>query len=95
MHNEERGILEFEMVTAHPIDEHLARNIAGQLKLKFGSDIELRTRTDPSLIGGALIRNKDRVYDASIARQLEMMRDDAIAKTVAQLRQRTEQFATE
>lgn len=95
MRNEQRGIMEFEMVTAHPVDEHLARTVAGQLKEKFRSDIELRTMTDPALIGGVLIRNKDKVYDASIARQLELLRQDAVAKTITQLRQRIEQFATD
>lgn len=95
MRNEERGVLEFQMVTAQPVDEQFARTIAGQIKQKFGADIELHTLTDPSLIGGVLIRNGDTVYDASIARQLEMMREDAVAKTVALLRQRPERFATE
>ena len=43
------------------------------------SNIDLETEIDESLIGGFILRWKDKQYDASIRREIENMRN-AIAK---------------
>lgn len=95
LRNEQQGIMAFDMITARAVDDATARHVAAELKRKFGSEIELRTFVNPSLLGGVMFRTRDKVYDASIARKLQLMRDDAIRQTAQSLRQNAAQFSTE
>ena len=40
-----------------------------------GRDVQLATRVDPSIIGGAVTRIGSTVYDGSVTRQLERLRE--------------------
>ena len=40
----------------------------------LGSQVELETDVDPSMIGGVMLRIGDTVYDGSIAARLERLR---------------------
>ena len=80
MRNEQQGVVAFDMVTAQPVDDAMAQRVAADLKQKFGSEVELHTFVNPALLGGVLFRTKDKVYDASIARKLQLVREDAFGK---------------
>ncbi len=95
LRNAERNILQFEMTTSLPASDSQARSVAEQLKSKFGADIELDTSVDPSILGGVVIRHGDTVYDASIARRLEMFCETSVANTATAFRDRTQEFASE
>ncbi len=94
LRNEQQGVLAFDMVTAKAVDDAMARRVAAELKQKFGAEVELRTFVDPSLLGGVLFRTKDKVYDASIARKLQMMRADALRHAAQSMRQHAGQFSS-
>ena len=67
-------VIRAEVVTAVPLPqdrvEALQRGLAGAT----GRDVQLETRVDPSIIGGAITRIGSTVYDGSITRQLEKMK---------------------
>ncbi len=95
MLNRKKGIIQVQMVTAEPVDTGLVEQVRQSLKQKLGSDVEVSTSIDPKLLGGVLIRVGDKVYDGSVARKLELLRDQAVEKTVSQMRETASRFAAE
>jgi F-type H+-transporting ATPase subunit delta len=71
----EKGIALVDVTTAEPLDtagqalvrEHLARLLGKK-------DIELRLKTDPSIIGGIVAQYGDQVIDGSVVNQLRRLR---------------------
>jgi len=72
---EHAKVIRAEVVTAValPADRvaALQRGLAGAT----GREVQLETRVDPSIIGGAIARIGSTVYDGSVTRQLEKMKD--------------------
>jgi len=72
---EHAKVVRAEVVTAValPADRiaALQRGLAGAT----GLDVQLENRVDPSIIGGAITRIGSTVYDGSVVRQLEKMKD--------------------
>jgi F-type H+-transporting ATPase subunit delta len=52
--------------------------IADGLAAATGRTVSVSTRVDPALIGGAVARIGSTVYDGSVARQLERLRERLI-----------------
>jgi F-type H+-transporting ATPase subunit delta len=48
-----------------------------------GREVQLETRVDPSIIGGAITRIGSTVYDGSVTRQLEKMKEALMAAAVS------------
>jgi F-type H+-transporting ATPase subunit delta len=75
--NRRRGIMTAEVTTAVPLDAEMERTVtqrlAAYLKRQPGQ-IALRTRVDPSLIGGVIARVGDEVIDDSVRGRLERLR---------------------
>jgi len=94
MRNEQRGVVQVKMVTASPIDAATVEQVKSRLQEQLGSEVDLNTATDPKLIGGVLLRIGDKVYDGSVARKLELLRDQAIAATVEEIRHAGGKFST-
>jgi F-type H+-transporting ATPase subunit delta len=65
------GIAEVEVVSAYPLESAQQQKIADAMGKRLGKKIEISTRTDKSLIGGAVIRAGDSVIDASIRGRLK------------------------
>lgn len=70
---EAEKIVEAEVVSAFPLSEALQQQITEALKNRLGRDVTLATRIDESLIGGAIIRADDLVFDASVSGQLDKL----------------------
>jgi len=60
-------------------EPQIKKQILELMKNYANADIDLKTEIDESLIGGFILRWKDKQYDASIRREIENMRT-AIAK---------------
>ena len=72
------GIVKAEIVSAVEIDEETLYRIKGKIENLFGKKAEITVKLDPSLIGGFIVKVADKVLDASIKTQLEMLK-----KTIA------------
>jgi F-type H+-transporting ATPase subunit delta len=72
-------VMKAEIVSAVALSADRVTALTEGLKRATGRDIRLATRVDPSIIGGAVVRIGSTVYDGSITRQLERMRDTLAA----------------
>lgn len=71
-----KGISIVEITSAEPLAAETLEAIRTKLvtsKLTHGQ-IEFRTSVDPSLIGGFVISFEDKLYDASVSHQLDLLR---------------------
>jgi F-type H+-transporting ATPase subunit delta len=66
-----RGVVRAEVTTASPLDGRHAEAIQQGLATLTGRQVLL----DPAIIGGLVARIGSTVYDASVARQLEKMKE--------------------
>lgn len=73
-----RKVVRAEITTATPLPDGRAATIEQRLVQATGSKVLLSTRTDPAIIGGVVARIGSTVYDGSVTRQLERMRERLI-----------------
>ena len=71
-----RGIVEAEITVARELDENERARIGVQLDELTGRTVEVRTRVDPSILGGVVVRIGDRLIDASVAGRLQRLRQE-------------------
>lgn len=72
---EHQQVLRAEVTTAVALPDDRKAAIAGGLESATGRKVRMTTRVDPALIGGAVARIGSTVYDGSVARQLERLRE--------------------
>jgi F-type H+-transporting ATPase subunit delta len=70
-----RGVVRAEVTTASPLDGPRAEAIQQGLAALTGRTVLLATKIDPAIIGGLVARIGSTVYDGSVARQLEKMKE--------------------
>jgi F-type H+-transporting ATPase subunit delta len=70
-----RQIVRAEVTTATPLAPERIQDIQKSLAQMTGRSVMLQTRVDPSILGGMVARVGSVVYDASITRQLQKMRE--------------------
>jgi F-type H+-transporting ATPase subunit delta len=87
-----RGRVHVELTTATPLDEAAAGRIAENLRAVLGGEPVLRRTTNPDLIGGAVLRVGDTVYDSSIANQLHLFRQQMIQRSAHEIQSRRDRF---
>jgi F-type H+-transporting ATPase subunit delta len=63
------------LTTSEPLDAEREARIKDSLAALTGRSVTLTTHVDPSLIGGLVARVGDTVYDASVATQLQKMKE--------------------
>jgi F-type H+-transporting ATPase subunit delta len=68
------GKVAVAVATACPLDEPARAAIVAALTEALGKQVILRVEVDEDLLGGAVVRVGDRVFDASIAADLDRMR---------------------
>lgn len=76
---EAAGVLTAELVTALPLGDDRQASLATALGQATGHRIEITGRVDESIIGGVVARVGSVVYDGSVVRQLERMRQQLAA----------------
>ncbi|MEZ5316675.1 MAG: ATP synthase F1 subunit delta [Vicinamibacterales bacterium] len=69
-----QNVIEAEVVTAVPLDETRRRALAEALGRATGGTVTIRDRVDPAIVGGLVARVGSTVFDGSVARQLERLR---------------------
>ena len=70
---ESERVLRVTLRSAVPVADNQADAIRAALKKRFGRDIDLDQRIDPSVIGGAVIDAGDMVIDGSVRGRLERL----------------------
>lgn len=78
----ERNVVEGRVVTAHPLAAESLAGLERQLVRLTGKKVELRTETDPSLLGGVTVYLGGKVIDGSVRTRLERVRDTLLAARV-------------
>lgn len=68
-------IVQAEVTTAVPLPDDRRAALEQGLARVTGQRVTLTTRVDPAIIGGAVTRVGSTVYDGSIVRQLERLRE--------------------
>ncbi len=69
------GIVQAEVTTAAPLTPGRLRDVEQALARATGRQVTITTRVDPAIIGGVVARVDSTVYDGSVVRQLERIRD--------------------
>ncbi len=69
------------LTTAVGLDPAELGRLAEQLSQRLGLEVRLRTQTDPDVLGGAVLRLGDRVYDGSLRGRLEQLRQRMLSAT--------------
>lgn len=68
--NEAEGAIKAQLITAFPATDAQKQTIAAALKQRFGRDVQMEYLTDPTLMGGAVVRAGDLVIDGSVRGKL-------------------------
>jgi F-type H+-transporting ATPase subunit delta len=71
-------VVEAEVTTAVPLPGDQAAALARTLSSSTGKRVSISTRVDPGILGGVVTRIGSVVYDGSIARQLDRMRESLV-----------------
>jgi F-type H+-transporting ATPase subunit delta len=68
-------VVRAEVTTASPLSTDRAQAIERGLAAMTGRTVRLATQVDPSIIGGVVARIGSTVYDGSVTRQLEKLKE--------------------
>ena len=71
-------LLKVQVVTAFELKEEYRIRLALKLKELFKQDIVLEVSVDPAIVGGLLIRAKDKIIDATLKGKLDRMKDNLL-----------------
>ena len=78
---ESRRVLRADIVTAVPLSDASRSALTEALGRASGKSVTLNASVDPAIIGGVIARVGSFVYDASLTRQLERMRETLTSAT--------------
>lgn len=92
LYNELRGRVPVQVLTATPLDSSQAQTLEASLRRILGGEPQMQPAVDPSLIGGVVLRVGDTVYDGSVARQLQQVREQMINRSVHEIQSRRDRF---
>ena len=70
---EHRGETTAEVVTAHPLTDGQVAALKTQLKARAGRDVTIDARTDPTILGGLIIKLGSQMIDASLKTKLNRL----------------------
>jgi F-type H+-transporting ATPase subunit delta len=74
------GIRKARLVTATEPSERLLQRLKDLVKQKTGDDVIIEVDVDPSLIGGFVFDIDDYLMDASVKRQLDLIREQFVER---------------
>ncbi|MEN6451125.1 MAG: ATP synthase F1 subunit delta [Thermoguttaceae bacterium] len=92
LHDHLRNRIPVTLTTATALSPEMVQQIMAQLRVKVGGEPILKQQIDPSLIGGAVLRIGDTIYDGSVANQLENLRQSIHQSTAHEIPSRRDRF---
>jgi F-type H+-transporting ATPase subunit delta len=87
-----RGRVRVELRTATSIEDGLSQRIETSLRRIVGGQPEVEPAVDPAVIGGIVLRVGDTIYDGSVARQLNQVREQMITRSIHEIQSRRDRF---
>lgn len=78
MWDEESGRVRGTLITAKPVDEETTARIAALFSERIGREMVLERRTDPEILGGAVLRYGDHRVDGSLRRRIRRLRREML-----------------
>jgi F-type H+-transporting ATPase subunit delta len=70
-----QGVAEAEVISAAEMNEAQKRGLLQNLEKQSGKKLQAKYSVDASLLGGALVRIGDTIYDGSVRNRLKQMRE--------------------
>ena len=95
IHDEMMGRVVASVKTAVPLTEELRDQISSSLSDLMNKQVKLNETVDTELIGGMIVRIGDRVFDSSVANQLDKLRRKAKIGFSSQLSSKLSMFSSE
>ncbi|MFZ9548654.1 MAG: ATP synthase F1 subunit delta [Bacteroidia bacterium] len=80
LHLKHQGIERVEVLTAAALDDAARLNLQKVIHATWGNATLMKERIQPDIIGGFIIRQGDRQWDRSIARELKSIRKQLMTK---------------
>lgn len=79
LYNEKMGVVTAEVITAVEIDVNDKKKVEKKiLEMTHAEKVRAIYKIDPSIVGGIVIKIGDTVYDASIRRKIQLLREQLI-----------------
>jgi len=75
-----QGVAEAEVSSAMPLNDKQKAALIGNLETVTGKKIQANYSLDPGLLGGAVVRIGDTIYDGSVRNQLDRLRERLTAE---------------
>ena len=75
-----QGIAEAEVLSAVPLNDKQKTALLRNLESVTGKKIQANYSLDPALLGGAVVRIGDTIYDGSVRNQLNRLRERLVAE---------------
>ncbi len=75
------GLVTAEVTAASPLDERRKDRLRRALSQATGREVRLEVRVDPELIGGAIAKVGDLVFDGSLRTQLAQLRTNLMKES--------------
>ena len=70
---EAEKVVQAEVVSAFPLSQEQQAGIVAALKKRLGREVSLKSSTDETMVGGAVIRAGDLVIDGSVTGHLDRL----------------------
>lgn len=78
IYSESKGVVKATVVTPVAIGTGYDARLKTALMKMTGKDVEIEYATDPSLLGGVLVRVGSTMYDGTVKGQLRILRDELL-----------------
>ena len=75
-----QGVAEAEVSSAVPLNDNQKTTLLRNLERVTGKKIQANYSLDPRLLGGAVVRIGDTIYDGSVRNQLDRLRERLVAE---------------
>ena len=78
--DEKLGKVEVTLTVAQPLTDEQLIHAQRQISTALGKEAIVHTHVDDSIIGGMIVRVRDKLLDASVRYQLQAMKEQLLAK---------------
>jgi F-type H+-transporting ATPase subunit delta len=93
-YNKARNRVRVLVSTATPLDKDAQSRIAEEIRKRLQLQPVLDQQVHPELIGGIVLRIGDRVFDGSVATQLERLHAKMLNRSVHEIQSRRDRFSS-